>query len=113
MKWSLFVLSQEYLALNTNGEDQLTFGLGYKALKAFYGSLGIQNPVTADLSFNLIKSCIGFVLLHPAYSQIVLEDMRKFLTFIFRKGGTRLDYSNVVVTSLINQPDEMKSNLKN
>lgn len=100
MKWTLEALATEYNSISKNGESNITIGLGYTALKAFYGSLGIHNPITADLSQNLIGSCIGFVLLHPAYAPLVLEDMRSFLLFIYKKGGTRVDYSSVVVTSI-------------
>jgi hypothetical protein len=96
MKWSLESLSNEYNSLHEPDESSLGFGLGYTVLKAFYGSLGIQSPITADLSVNLLRSCVGFVLLYPAYSSFALADLRKFLLFIYKKGGTRVDYSNVI-----------------
>ena len=98
MKWTLEALASEYKSISKNGESNITIGLGYTALKAFYGSLGIHNPITADLSANLLKSCMGFLLLHTAYAPLALEDMRKFLAFIYKKGGTRVDYSSLINT---------------
>ncbi len=95
MKWSFESLANEYKVVNS---ANLTVGLGYTALKAFYESLGIHNPITADLSANLIKSCMGFLLLHTVYAPLALEDMRKFLAFIYKKGGTRVDYSILINT---------------
>lgn len=96
MKWSLEALAQEYERHNKIGDSNLTVGMGYTALKAFYTSLGIQNPITADLSANLVKSCVGFLLLHPVYAPLALYDMQQFLLFIFEKGGTKVDYSKVI-----------------
>jgi hypothetical protein len=98
MKNSLESLAKSYADASTADESNFTIGLGYTVLKAFYGSLGIQNPITADLSANLLKSCIGFLLLHPTYAPFALEDLKKFLQFIYQIGGTRVDYSSVVKT---------------
>ncbi len=110
MKWSLENLAIEYKA--NACDSSMTLGLGYTVFKAFYGSLGISNPITADLSANIVKSCVGFLLLHPAYAPLALEDMKRFLLFIYKKGGTRVDYSLVVRIESLVKSSEVTENLK-
>lgn len=102
MKWSLEALAKQYKDKNMAADNHGTVGLGGIGLKAFYSALGVSQPVTADLSVNMVKAYQNHVLanLHPSYSSLTLLDTKMFLEFLFKEGATRVDYSSLIKIDL-------------
>lgn len=99
MKWSLETLAREYKKTEeASGVESPSLGLGYTALRAFYSAVGVQEPISADLSANLINACQRHITanIHPSYASLALLDTKKFLLFIFKQGATRVDYSSLI-----------------
>ena len=97
MKWSLESLANDYRAAH-KGDDGSSLGLGFIGLQAFYSAIGVSQPVSADLSANLVRAYQFHVQknLHPAYSSMTLLDTQKFLLFIYKQGVIRVDYSSLI-----------------
>ncbi len=103
MKWTLESLAEEYKSANTTPENAQYIGIGAGGLKIFFSAVGFTNPaVTADLSMNIVSCYQSHILknLNEAYAAVTLLDTQRFLSFVFNKGGTRVDYSSVIKVDL-------------
>lgn len=99
MKWSLETLANEYKKTEkVSSEEAPSLGLGYTALRAYYEAIGVKEPISADLSANLIKACQHHIIsnIHRSYASLTLLDTKKLLLFIFKQGATKVDYSSLI-----------------